>query len=365
MRMSLGLIVMLGLVGLGSHAADVPIWKTDEKRSAVSVAEKDGVLGLQLVVNGPFTGFAFDMPTYNQKGSSGKLSVYRWSKDYMETLNGKPLHEKVFTDCVDNARNWVEFPALPAGEYLFLISEAKGALGCWAVAREKTAGSNMYNAGLPYPKTPQLTIRFDGDAPENPFGVSSKPIVEVAAAPAEYVLPADSRVKTHEVMPDTWAFVDGLGRKSLGYEEVGGPRDGKTLAMFYWTWHVGQGRHCVPQNNQKAIDEHPEAIHDFKHPIWVTGAVKNFWNFHGQHEQHGDVARQLHPVVQDMAEGSGRRREGSESLVHAAVRARAGHAGADQDALHGHLPLLQIPAAVVLLGRQADDDGASRGAEGG
>ena len=93
MRMSLGLIVMMGLVGLGSHAADVPIWNTAAtKRSAVSVAEKDGVLGLQLVINGPFTGFAFDMPTYNQKGSSGKLSVYRWSKDYMETLNGKPLH---------------------------------------------------------------------------------------------------------------------------------------------------------------------------------------------------------------------------------------------------------------------------------
>ena len=278
MRMSLGLIVMMGLVGLGSHAAEVPIWNTAAKSSAVSVAEGDGAIGLQLVVNKPFTGFAFNMPTYSQKGSSGKLSVYRWSKDYMETLNGKPLHEKVFNDCVDNARNWVEFDALPAGEYLFLISEVKGALGCWAVAKDKTAGSNMYNGGLPYPKTPHLTIRFDGDAPENPFGISSKPIVEVAAAPAEYVLPADSRVKTHEVMPDTWAFVDGLGRKSLGYEEVGGPRDGKTLAMFYWTWHVGQGRHCVPQNNQKAIDEHPEAIHDFKHPIWVTGAVKNFWN---------------------------------------------------------------------------------------
>ena len=78
MRMSLGLIVMMGLVGLGSHAAEVPIWNTAAKRSAVSVAEGDGAIGLQLVVNKPFTGFAFDMPTYNQKGSSGKLSVYRW-----------------------------------------------------------------------------------------------------------------------------------------------------------------------------------------------------------------------------------------------------------------------------------------------
>ena len=48
MRMSLGLIVMMGLVGLGSHAAEVPIWNTAAKRSAVSVAEGDGAIGLQL-----------------------------------------------------------------------------------------------------------------------------------------------------------------------------------------------------------------------------------------------------------------------------------------------------------------------------
>ena len=125
MRISLGLLVMMGLVGLGSHAADVPIWNTTAKRSAVSVAEGDGAIGLQLVVNGPFTGFAFDMPTYNQKGSSGNLSVYRWAGEYVETLKGKPLHEKVFENCVDNARNWVEFNALPAGEYVFFYERMK------------------------------------------------------------------------------------------------------------------------------------------------------------------------------------------------------------------------------------------------
>ena len=278
MRMSLGLLVMVGLVGLGSHAADVPIWNTTKKHSPVRVGGSDSTVGLQLIVNGPFTGFAFDMPTYNQKGSSGKLSVFRWAGEFVKTIQDKPLHEKVFVDCVDNARNWVEFNALPAGEYLFLISDVKGALGCWAVAKEENAGSNMYECGVPYQKTPQLTIRFDGDTPDVPFGVCAKPSVEVVAAPAEYVLPADSRVKTHEVMPDTWAFVDGLGRKSLGYEDVGGPRKDKTLAMFYWTWHVGQGYHCEPQNNQQVIDKYPEAIHDFKHPVWKTGAVKNFWN---------------------------------------------------------------------------------------
>ncbi|MBR5023783.1 MAG: hypothetical protein IKX48_01860, partial [Victivallales bacterium] len=201
--MSLGLLVMMGLVGLGSHAADVEIWNKEAKHSSVQIAGDDGAIGLQLIVNGPFTGFAFDMPTYYQKNSSGKLSVYRWAGEYVETLKGKPLHEKVFENCVDNARNWVEFNALPAGEYLFLISEVKGSLGCWTVTKEKTSGFNMYDCGIPFPKTPQLTIRFEGDAPEKPFGVCAKPTAVIAAAPAEYVLPADSRVRTHDVMPDT------------------------------------------------------------------------------------------------------------------------------------------------------------------
>ncbi len=80
----------------------------------------------------------------------------------------------------------------------------------------------------------------------------------------------------HEPMPDTWAFTDGLGRQSLSYEEVGGPKADRTLALFYWTWHVSQG-HQPPQNNQQVLDAHPEALNDFDHPAWKTG-VKNFWD---------------------------------------------------------------------------------------
>ncbi|MBP5672645.1 MAG: hypothetical protein J6X49_09660 [Victivallales bacterium] len=278
MRISLGVLVMMGLVSLGSHAAEVPVWNEKGKNYPIPIAGADQTIGQQLIVNAPFTGFAFAMPTYLHNGGSCKLSVFQWAGDFVKTLRGKALHEKVIEGLVDNSRNWLEFPALPAGEYLFLISEPRGSVGCWAAGGEPVSGGNKYETGIGSKGDLHLIIRFEGDTPEKPFGVCAEPAIEIAAAPAEYALPADSRVFTHDVMPDTWAFVDGLGRKSLGYEDVGGPRMDKTLAMFYWTWHVGQGRNCVPQNNQKAIDEHPEAIHDFKHPVWKTGAVKNFWN---------------------------------------------------------------------------------------
>ena len=278
MRISMGLLLTMGMAGIGSQAADVLIWKPTPSHFSVMVGEGAAGISYQMIVNAPFKGFAFDMPTYHEKDSSAKLSVFRWAGDHDKTVAGKALHEKVFVNLVDNARNWVEFPELPAGEYLFAISEPKGRLGCWTVSGSGMGGGNMFKEGMPCMDTPQLTIRFADKAPEKPFGVCAEPIGEIGTAPPQYIPPAGSRDKTRDVMPDTWAFVDGLGRKSLGYEEVGGPRDGKTLAMFYWTWHISIRRQVEPQNNQKVMEQFPEAKNDYDHPAWKVKSVQNFWN---------------------------------------------------------------------------------------
>ena len=235
MQISTGLLLTMGMAGMGSQA-DVMIWKETPSHFSVMVGEGAAGLSYQMIINAPFTGFAFDMPTYNQKDSSGKLSVFRWAGDCEKTVAGKALHEKVFDNLVDNARNWVEFPALPAGEYLFVISEPKGRLGCWAVTGSGTGGGNMYKDGLPCMDTLQLTIRFAGEAPEKPFGVCAEPIGEIGIAPPQYVPPADSCVKTHDVMPDTWAFVDGLGRKALDMKRL----EGRATARR-WPCSTGRG----------------------------------------------------------------------------------------------------------------------------
>ena len=73
-----------------------------------------------------------------------------------------------------------------------------------------------------------------------PTAFAEEPLDGNNKAPAEYVIPDDSLIKTHEVMPDTWVFTDGLGRVSLTNAEVGDPREDKTVSMFFWTWHNGR-----------------------------------------------------------------------------------------------------------------------------
>ena len=36
---------------------------------------------------------------------------------------------------------------------------------------------------------------------------------------------------------DPWAATDALGRKVRSYDEAPARRDGKFVAIFYWTWH--------------------------------------------------------------------------------------------------------------------------------
>ena len=113
-----------------------------------------------------------------------------------------------------------------------------------------------------------------------PFG-ACEPSVTPAdgnhTAPAEYVIPEDSKIYTHEVMPDTWVFTDGLGRVSLTNAEVGDPRTDRTLALFYWTWH-GFLRTGNPFNNQKFLEENPDALRDYDHPGWPVSGYDHFWN---------------------------------------------------------------------------------------
>lgn len=41
------------------------------------------------------------------------------------------------------------------------------------------------------------------------------------------------------VSSDSWAATDALGRKVRSYKDAPSKRDGKFVAMFFWTWHQG------------------------------------------------------------------------------------------------------------------------------
>ncbi|MBP3774894.1 MAG: hypothetical protein ILA34_06055 [Bacteroidaceae bacterium] len=79
-----------------------------------------------------------------------------------------------------------------------------------------------------------------------------------------------------DVNSDYWAATDGLGREVGRYDP---PREGKTVIMFYWTWHQ---REDAPGTQVKNVSQilrnHPEARQDARHPAWTEHATGNyFW----------------------------------------------------------------------------------------
>jgi len=96
-------------------------------------------------------------------------------------------------------------------------------------------------------------------------------------------LPKESLYHTAEVMPDTWAFTDGLGRKSLSHDEVGDAKEDKTLAMFYWTWHTHFGKQERAINMQAFLDKQDAAgiprsdyLYDYNYEGWEECLY--YWN---------------------------------------------------------------------------------------
>lgn len=77
-------------------------------------------------------------------------------------------------------------------------------------------------------------------------------------------------------MPDTWAAIDGLGRRLPMAGEVPEPRLNRTVGIFYWTWH-NEPRN-PPMNNTRIFREHPEALHDVGNPLWQGEFRAHHWD---------------------------------------------------------------------------------------
>ena len=95
---------------------------------------------------------------------------------------------------------------------------------------------------------------------------------------AENGLPQSSLYHQNKVMPDTWVFTDGLGRVSLTYEDVGGPRENKTVAMMYWDWHTSNFAAQGATNTTEFMKLYPDAKNYYNHTAWNKAGRYCFWN---------------------------------------------------------------------------------------
>jgi hypothetical protein len=99
------------------------------------------------------------------------------------------------------------------------------------------------------------------------------------AAPLSSSLHADAGGEPSSIS-DAWVATDALGRKLPDHAEVGDPRPNRTVAMFYWTWHVGGTVELGPANVSEVLARHPDAINDYNHPAWkeLGPIVGHHWN---------------------------------------------------------------------------------------
>jgi hypothetical protein len=86
---------------------------------------------------------------------------------------------------------------------------------------------------------------------------------------------AQAPIVSWDTFSDTWVVTDGLGRKAPTAVDVGLPRAGKTVGMFYFLTfaHGGSG----PYDNTQILKAHPEAMQDVRHPAWGPLNADHYW----------------------------------------------------------------------------------------
>ena len=243
------------------------------------VMNMNSPLGLRLNVTAPMTGVQFKMATYMATDMEIDMSVYAWKGTYDKTIAEKPVvTERV--KLVDNAMQGINFDEIPAGDYLFLTENFNKAPAMYVYKTMGTFEGYVYKDGFPWTtgvQYPVMQVVFSEEK-EDYFVECSKPedtITGDHVAPPAYVIPEDSLIYTHPVMPDTWVFTDGLGRVSLTNADVGDLRADKTLAMFYWTWHIDGFVTYTPANLQELSEKYPEAMRDWDNQLWND--KQTFW----------------------------------------------------------------------------------------
>ena len=248
----------------------------------MGVMNMNSAMGIRANLNAAFAGVQFKMATYMSTEMEIDMSVYAWKGTYEKTIEAEPVaRDRVHL--IDNAMQGISFDKLPAGDYLFLAENFNIAPAMYVYDGVTDFLGYVYKDGFPSATNtqfPVMQIIFceEKDVYFKECSAADDSITGDHTAPDEYVIPEDSLIYTHPVMPDTWVFTDGLGRVSLTNAEVGDPREDKTLAMFYWTWHIDGFAAANPTNLQKLSEQYPDAMQDYDNPLWATTTGSYFWN---------------------------------------------------------------------------------------
>lgn len=255
---------------------------------------------IQLNPTVPFDSITVGCPSYNNNKGSLRFELFKWNENYVKTVEGTPVATQEFIDFNDNANLTMKFDEyMPMGEYVLRLTnistDTAEQVGVWT-SREAPENIRNFQAGVEIPNAARGTIHYIG-ATSSPLGSLSADLRELPSYEeitesqkdlSQYHLPASSRYPAATVMPDTWVFTDGLGRVSLTNQDVGDPRNDKTVAMFFWNWHATFANSRAPFNVQNYIDAQTAAgvpledyLYDYNHAGWGSknpSEIQYFWD---------------------------------------------------------------------------------------
>jgi hypothetical protein len=81
---------------------------------------------------------------------------------------------------------------------------------------------------------------------------------------------------TRDARSDTWVATDGLGRSLPGAAEVGPPRSGRTVGIFYFLW-LGAHEEHGPKDVTQILRQDPEAMQKPESPLWGPLHAPHHW----------------------------------------------------------------------------------------
>ncbi|MBQ7699733.1 MAG: hypothetical protein IJT49_05265 [Clostridia bacterium] len=233
--------------------------------------------GVRLGINGEFTAVSVRLSTYTKSDSKATVELYKWADNYDDTVRSAPVASKQFDPVKDNLKHTMEFDAQPKGEYLILVTNDYSQLCVWKWETNDAGHGLVYADGAEGKGDINVTVSFTSDVTDPFFEVEPSYSTGDVTVPDQYVPDSDSAVIARASHPTTWAATDELGRTLPTYEDAGGVKDDKIVALFYWSWHVSQDG-GEPLNVQKVMDEHPESINDYNNSVWPTSPTVHFWN---------------------------------------------------------------------------------------
>jgi len=79
-----------------------------------------------------------------------------------------------------------------------------------------------------------------------------------------------------DTFSDTWVATDGLGRTVPGFEQVGAPKAGKTVGIFYFLW-LGESGDAGPYDVSKILEQDPSALQNPNSPLWGPQYAPHHW----------------------------------------------------------------------------------------